>query len=1097
MKKILNQDGSAETPGQRRTERICLTVAWVTLILLFMPGLMYSQQGSTFSFNLTDVTIEGILRNIEEQSAYRFIYSQELVDVQRKVDLVTENQTLPSLLDELFNSTDIHYTIKDNQVVLTHMVDQPEEAKGASRLITGRILDVNGDPLPGVNVLEKGTFQGTISNMEGRFSLTLEKEDPVLQFSYIGYRTQEILPGDRTDIEISMQEKYEELDEIIVVGYGTRKKSDLTGSVASMNKDRLANLPSANILESMQGAVAGVTITKSNAKPGAEPDIYIRGINSITADNSPLVVVDGIPGTGLGNINQNDIESIEILKDASASAIYGARGANGVILVTTKRGKGKPTVSYNGYEGVQQISNKMNLMDGATHIKNKIRAYELGGFPSDTSDIYTIEEYNNILRGEETDWQDVYLRKGRIAEHQFSVSSGLENTNYYLSVSRTNHEHILQNYDYIRTGVRFNLDQKIGKWLNIGNSMNVAQTVQTGIAGNLKYATWMTPWNNPYDENGDLIMFPANNNFIGNPIAERNTVVNNTSYQIFNNLFGIVRLPVKGLSYRLNLGVDIRTAKNNKYQGRDTPLGFNADGIADISTNNVKNWVIENILNYENTFAGVHNVKFTGLYSAQEFYRETSSVNAYGFPTDQIVFNNISAAETFNAPASSATKSNYLSYMARLTYNYNLRYYVTGTVRKDGFSAFGDNKKFGTFPSLALSWRISEEAFMQNIEVLNLLKFRISYGKNGNQAVNAYSSIANVITGNPDEPENGGNSYAYIFGQDILYGYLLAKLGNEDLGWETTKSLNLGIDYGFFAGRLTGSVEYYNANTSDLLLDRGISWVNGFSEVRSNIGETHNHGVDITLNSFNIDRGPGRLQWRTTVNYSYNHNEIVELYGDQKDDVGNNWFINEPIDVIFDYVFDGIVQDEEDMSGTAQPDAEPGEIKVRDMNGNGVIDPDDRRIVGVRRPDMIFGLNSVLSYRGFELSLFIQGTHGITKQNSLLENGVGAGTNNLDIEWWTPETPSNRYPTLKQGKKTTYWSAFQYESADYIRLRDISLAYNFPVKMLRKIRIQRLRVYVSGRNLLTYTKWQGLDPETGSFNNPNTKSVVVGLNVSL
>lgn len=1067
----------------------------ILLGFLFLSIVSFSQE-KNFTLSYTNVPVETIIGEIENTSSYKFVYSKELVDVKRKVSINVKDKTIDSVLESIFGSTETDFKIQGNQIVISPKNVLNSKAQVRPQKITGKVTDATNFGLPGVNVMEKGTTNGTVTDGQGNYSLELISEATSLQFSYIGYLTEEMDIGNRSKIDLVLVEDLMEIDEVVVIGYGTRKKSDLTGSVISVSKDRLENLPSTNILESMQGAVAGVNISSGNSRPGTEPEIYIRGINSITANNGPLVVVDGVPGTGLSNINQNDIESMEILKDASAAAIYGARGSNGVILVTTKRGKGKPKISYNGYVGIKSITNKLDLMNGATHMQQKMRAYELGGYPSDTADVYTVEEYGNIRNGVETDWQEEYLRNAIVQEHQLSVSAGTDKTNYYLSTSYTDHEHILQNFNYKRLGLRFNIDQKIGDWLRIGNSLNLTQSKESGVSGNLKNATLMTPWNSPYDEDGELIMFPANNNFIGNPIAERNTVVDNNNYQIFNNLFALVNLPIEGLTYRINLGVDIRNVKDNQYQGRNTPLGFNANGIGEIGTMFKKNWLVENIVNYDHTFNEVHNVKFTGLYSSQEFNSETSYVSAYDFPVDDILYNNLSAANNYDAPASSAIKSNLLSQMVRLSYNYDQRYYITGTVRRDGYSAFGVNNKYGVFPSVALSWKISEEQFMQTIDFVSLLKLRLSYGENGNQAVSPYSSIANVVTGSSEEPENDG-SYAYIYGQDIYYGYILAKMANKDLSWETTRSFNAALDFGLFSGRVKGSFEYYNSNTSDLLLERGISWVNGYNNVMSNIGKTHNHGFEATINTYNIDNGQGNFQWNTNFNLTYNKNRIVDLYGDGKDDLGNEWFIDEPIDVIFDYVFDGIVQEDEDMSETAQPTAMPGEVKVKDLNENGIIDPEDRSIVGVTRPDYIFGLTNTFHYKGFDLNIFVQGVYGITKKNDILGNSGSAGNNNLDVEWWTPETPSDQYPTLRQGKVTSYWSAFQYESADYIRIRDISVGYNFPDHWLSKVKVDKLRMYVSGRNLFTFSNWKGLDPETGSYKNPNTKSITFGLNLTL
>ncbi|MCF8379848.1 MAG: TonB-dependent receptor [Bacteroidales bacterium] len=1059
-------------------------------VTLSLNSINIFSQDKSFTIDKNNVSVKTILDLIEKESDYKFVYSKNIVDTDRKVSLSVTEKNIDAVLTKLFSETDINFKISENQIVLSsNTILNPQSLPDQSVddfQIKGRVIDESGVPIPGANVIESGTNNGTITDPDGQYQIKVRSEESTLDFSFIGYLNQKIEVGNKKNINVSLEEDVMELDEVVVIGYGTSKKSDLTGSVVSVSKDRLENLPSVNVLESMQGAVAGVVISNPNARPGSDPQIYIRGLNSISASNTPLIVVDGIPDVGLGGINQNDIQSIEILKDASASAIYGARGSNGVILITTKRGSGKAKVDFNYYFGKQRITKKLNLMDGAGHLDMKLRAYELGSAPSDTSDIYSIEEYANLIAGVETDWQDVFLRDANIQEYQLGVSAGTENTNYYLSVSYGDHDFILQNFNYKRTGLRFNIDQKIGKWLKVGNSLNLTSTHESGVSGNLKYATILSPWMSPYDDKGNVIMYPANNNFIGNPIAEKNILVNDRRYQVFNNTFAVLQLPVEGLSYRINLGMDVRFSKDDMYQGRETPQGSVRNGVADLSSSYNRNWVVENILNYEKDFSEKHKIVFTGLYSMQEFNKESFSVNAENFPNDGVLYNDLLAATIFQSPQSSASRSSIMSYMARFSYGFEDKYLLTFTTRKDGFSGFGSGRKFGTFPSAAFAWRINNESFMSSANKLSDLKLRLSYGKNGNQAVSPYSSISNLTTGD-----------AYIFNDEIVYGYFLEKMENALLGWESTGSFNSAIDFGFLKQRLYGSIEYYSSNTSDLLLERAVSGITGFTSIFANIGKTHNEGLEFNLNSVNVQKGLNRFKWTTNLNFSFNKNEIVDLYGDKKDDVGNNWFIGEPVSVIYDYVFDGIVQEDEDMSGTAQPSALPGEIKVKDISPNDEIDPDDRRIIGTSIPDFLAGMTNTFSYKGFDFSVFVHGVHGITKINDLLENSSGPGNNQLDLDYWTPETPSNQYPTMRVGKSISYYSSFMYESADYIRIKDISLGYTIPENVATKLGLQRLRLYVNGRNLFTFTNWQGLDPETGSYKNPNIKSVIFGINVSL
>jgi len=983
-----------------------------------------------------------------------------------------------------------------------------------TKQITGVVKDQTGEAVIGANVSVKGTTNGTITNYDGEFSLNVP-EGATLQISYIGYLSQEIRIGNQTIINIVLQEDTQTLDEVVVVGYGVQKKSDVTGSVTSVSKDRLSKLPVTNVLQAVQGAAAGVTITQTSSIPGDAPDALVRGRNSINANSGPYVVVDGIPisksGGNLNDINPNDIESMEILKDASATAIYGTNGANGVILITTKRGtSGKPTIRYNGYLGIEDYTNKLDFCDG-DQILQRYKDYVTQNPGESLFGEYPVKnqyEVDNYLSGNEIDWIDAVSQTGVIQNHNVSIAGGAENVKYYVSADYMDQKGMVKGFNYKRYSVRTNIDMNVTDYLTVGTNTYVVSHNRDGGRANFLMAEAMSPYARMYDEDGSYTINPMySETLFTNPLMMTTT---NPERRQFNlNINGYAEMdfakiwnPLEGLKYKFNGGFAYVPKRTNEYEGKSANKN---NGWAKINNEETQSYTIENILSYTRDF-GMHHVDVTALYaSSRKKYQRTIS-EAEKFINDDLGWDNIGSAETHKV---SSYKDLYttISQMGRLNYSYDSRYLFTFTVRRDGSSVFGDNNKYGVFPSVALGWNVARESFMEKTSnLMNTLKLRLSYGKSGNEAIGVYQSRVKMESA---MLAMSGSSSAALWPNDLM--------GNNDLTWETTKTFNAGLDFGFWNNRLSGNIDMYFSTTNDLLLKRNLPKVSGYNTVYSNMGETANKGLEITLNSRNIVTKD--FTWNTTLVFSWNKNEIKDLYGDGQDDLGNRWFLGHPIGVIYDYEKVGIWQEDEIAVGLHtdwDPVAEAGDVKLADKNGDGKINDEDRTIQGQTTPKWIGGITNSFTYKDFSFSFFIQTVQGLKKNNSLINmagDEMGRRNTTTEIGYWTPENKSDEWRSLR---KTSNKHGYGFpQDASFTRLKDVTLSYNIPQHIISKAKLGAVQVYVSGRNLLTFTDWIGWDPEArqigrggsswdstrgetvyDSSNYPTTKSFVFGLNVT-
>ncbi|HKK62603.1 MAG TPA: TonB-dependent receptor [Bacteroidales bacterium] len=951
-----------------------------------------------------------------------------------------------------------------------------------TRTVSGIVQGEDSQPLTGVTVIEKGTQHGTVTDSEGKYSLSDVPADAVLQFSFIGMQMQEIPVNGQSTINATMQASDIGLDEVVVVGYGTQKKSDITGSVVSVGTEALEKSPRVSVEQMLQGVAAGLNITVdgTNAE-GSSNTMLIRGQNSITASNNPLIIMDGIPYAGnLSELNPKDIASIEVLKDASSTAIYGARGANGVILISTKMGKsGQLKVNYEGSYAFDQIVNVPDLMDGATFYETKVDR----GLPT------TAIEDEGYASGRSTDWVDISTQTGERQKHNLSFSGGNDMTKFYLSFSLDDNKGVAVGDEFKRYTFRLNLDQKLLPWITFNTNTQYGYYDRSGNDGDFGNAFQLNPLGIPYNEDGSIRMETWEDGvYQQNPLLPTLNIDSDITRRFISNNSLTFDFPfAKGLSYKLNTGYDYRSRLEQTYYGRNTFSGMSDNGRAVTENGYDEDWIIENILSYTRDF-GKHSVFLTGLYSAQSEWSEDHNVRAQGFPNDVMYYYQNSKASLVE-PSDSYRKQTHLSQMFRGNYVYDERYLATFTVRRDGYSAFGEDSKFGIFPSFALGWNLANEQFMENMDEIDMLKLRASYGVNGNEAVSSYSTL----------PTLSSRNYVNV-DDETLFGFYPNRLGDPTLGWESTTSYNAGLDFALFNNRLRGSVDSYWSTTTDLLLNKSISDVNGTGSITQNIGETSNNGIEFQMTSVNINRSG--FKWTTNFNISHYDTEIVHVGltdedGNYIDDINSRWFIGEPVNVNYDYVFDGIFQ--EDQADTPQGYAYAGEIRYLDVNGNGVISADDRRVIGRRIPDFVTSMNNTFTYKGWSLSIFLNAVSGITKRNELLGTSDNElRKNRYNVEFWTPENKSNEYPANRKSSYINKFGVDFYESADFIRLQDITLSYTVPREFINKYKLSNVRLFVNAKNLATWTSWIGLDPEFSDQTAvPQTASVLFGVNVGL
>jgi TonB-dependent starch-binding outer membrane protein SusC len=989
---------------------------------------------------------------------------------------------------------------------------QNGDSKGAEtrnvHTVSGQVKDEGGMELPGVNILVKGTTSGTTTDASGRYSINVDNGNETLVFSYIGFTNLEIAISGRTVIDVSLVPNIQSLAEVVVVAYGEVKKEDLTGSVSTIRVEEIKKVAATSLDQSLQGRAAGVQITQNSASPGGSTTIRIRGGNSIQGDNEPLYVIDGIPfkneaampgsnntGSGfnvLSTLNPSDIESMTVLKDASSTAIYGSRGANGVVIITTKRGKaGKSTINFETYYGVQQVRRKYPILNGMEYAAMVNDANTNEGKPA----IYTQAQIDSIGVG--TDWQDEIFGSAPIANYQLNISGGDEKTQYALSGNYFDQEGIVANTGFSRGSLRLNLDRALGERIKIGNSLTISRTLadqsrtdgELGAPGLVTMAALQYPPIIPV-RNADGTYFmtsPLLNFTADNPVALANDSKNrNTAFRGFGNFFADAKI-TEGLNFRVSFGIDGILLKNDNYLPRSVQSGLAQGGVATISNNQSITWLNENLLTYHKKIGTLHDINILVGYTQQANRSEFSRVASRNFVNDILGTGNIGLGSVALTPASEIGTWGLNSYLGRVNYGYNEKYLLTASLRADGSSRFGINNRYAFFPSMAIAWRLKEESFLKDVRTLSDLKLRATYGTTGNQdGIGNYPSLALLGTQN------------YVLGNSISTGIGPNQIANPNLTWETTGQADIGIDVELFEGRVMLTGDVYRKKTTDLLLSVTIPAISGYTSAIKNLGSVENKGLELSLATRILI---GEFRWSTDINFSMNRSTILDIGGAPQifagsvANIGQNLTsgvirVGEPLGTFYGYVTDGLYQSNEELSALVDPQAKkPGDRKYKDLNSDGLINDLDRTIIGHAQPKWIGGFTNSFSYHGFDLSIFLQGVYGNDILNAnRFELEYLNGTNNLDrdmLQRWTPENTNTDIPRASTTRPANRISTRQIEDGSYLRLKNVQLAYNFPKSLIEHLKLQSVRVYVTAQNYWTLTRYSGFDPEVNRFGQDN------------
>ena len=995
--------------------------------------------------------------------------------------------------------------------------------------VRGRVTSETAQPIAGVSVVVKGTTTGTTTNDDGQYQISAPP-NATLVFSSVGFPEKEIVIGSQTTLNVSLTTTTTDLQQVVVVGYGTQRREAVTGSVASIGGERLREVPTPNISQALQGRLAGVDITQTSTRPGATMQIRVRGTRSLSADNNPLIVLDGIPFIGsLADINPNDIKSLDVLKDASATAIYGARGANGVIIVTTnKGGRGrKPQINYNGYTGMQEVFAKYPMMNGPEFAALRAaRGQYVNG----------ADEKNDI----DTDWQDLFYKTGVVTDHNISLSGGTETGNYNFGGGYYLNQGVIPTQQYKRYSLRGSLEQQVGRLFRFGlttyNNHNESQGNQVGLYNALS----MSPIASPYNADGSLrrvIRMAQDDQFLFTKdvietLTDNDQWINETrGFASYNAIYGEVQAPfLKGLKYRVNLGLDYAQVNNGAYTGQGVGSVNPATvSSASVDNRNTYHWTLENILSFDRTIASKHTVNAVALYSAEQSKYNRSNMGAQNIPSDAFQFYNLGRADgqlTIDPALQDYQLWGLMSVMGRVQYAFDNRYMLSATLRSDASSRLAEGKKWHTYPAVSLGWNITNESFMQGVSAFNNLKLRAGYGITSNQAIAPYSTLGRLDT----RPYNfGPNTYAT--------GVYYSQSPNPDLGWEFSKTWNVGLDFGVLNNRLSGTIEYYITKTEDILLSLGLPPTSGVTSYTANIGATQNKGVELSLNA-NILNNVNGWSWDAGINFYTNNNELVSLASGQTRDEANWWFVGHNINAIYDYERIGLWTDAKDSAdnyqGVLEPGGRVGMIKVRytggyDASGKPLraIGSADRQIIDVD-PDFQGGFNTRVGYKGFDLGvvgfyrkggILVSTIHGPNGYLNLLTGR----RNNIDVDYWTPTNTGAKYPNPAgpiSGDNPKYASTLSYFDGSFMKIRTITLGHDFSQSLLRNSAV-KLRMYVTAQNPFVlfspFHKESGLDPETNSignenvassgfaipnrvltvgFNTPSTRNYIVGLNLT-
>ena len=1060
---------------------------------LLLSFIITSAQG--VSLNFSQKNLKTVLEEISQQTGYSLAYSKEVVNLNDAVSIQVSDARLSDVLNELLLSRNLNYEVKDNKIYILHeapAVTKKSDVTQQNVTISGIVTDQNDEPIIGANITIPRTSIGTITDVDGRYTLSVPKGS-MLTFTYIGYDNQNIRITNQKTVNVSMTEDTEVLEELVVIGYGTIKKSDLTGSVSQVSSDVIRRQSvTKDPLQILQGKVPGLDITTGN-KPGDVSTPIIRGYNSLNASNAPLIVLDGAPFAGrLSDINSSEIETIDILKDASSTAIYGSRGANGVIIITTKRAKmgSRTEFTYDGYFGISKSFKSLDMMDGTTWAD-----FRRAANPTQMdSELFSQVELDILEQKNFTDWQKVMFdRTGFETDHNFSLSSSRNNMSNVIVLGYNKNQSIVKNMSYERFSARINGDIKVTDNIMIGYSTMASHSKRDNGDDYVFYAaSILNPITQVYDDNGEILFYPST---ISESFQQTSPLfdidsknLENQSFRdrVFFNVFGEWEM-ISGLKFKSSLTADWQFLQDGNYYSPNTHARLQGTNSSSFNKITEKSINFTNILNYnkeinENAFniSLVHDMQ---QYKMDRVGLSGEDVAYYG------KWYNVSEAPEIFTRNSSFNEWALLSFMGRINYTLKDRYLFTLTGRSDGSSRLAKNNKWDFFPSAAFAWRISSESFMEPLTVISNMKLRLSWGNTGNTAINPYAT------------QGALGRFPYVFGasEEAAIGYLPKELANVNLGWESTEEYNLGLDFGFLKNRINGTLDFYRRDTHDLLMKRSLPISSGYDNTWQNIGETRNQGIEIALNTVVIDTK--EWKWDLNVSFAYNKNEIRKLYSGKEDDPGNKWFIGKPLYVDWLYDFDGIWQlgEEEEAAIYGR---KPGDAKVEDKNDSKNYDQEDL-VIHNRIPKWTGGISSSLSYKNFDLNVYAYTRQNYGEVIGVLATQAGASRHNhINVDFWTPENPSTTFPKPigSNAQPLLEQSNYAFRDLSFIRLKNINLGYNFKAKSLQKIKAEQIRLYIAVDNPYVWTmnKFEGLDPEnmkSYSDHRPLT-SFILGVNVN-
>lgn len=1071
--------------------------------------------GRKISLKGSRLKLKSVLTLISKTADVNFTYNSRAIGAERKVDINFHDERLQEVLDRLLKPLSINYFMVDGQILLRPAnVPAPQDKTGIKedvpvkvekRSISGKVVNEKGEALPGVSILLKGTTRGTSTNEAGTYTLEVPESEGILIFSSIGYIPQEVPLASNTVVNVTLQSETKALKEVVVVGYGSMEKSDITGSMASVKATALSKVPFPRADQALQGLAPGVVVSNFGSQPGGQVNIRIRGGNSINGNNDPLIVVDGILGVDFNSVNPNDIESMDILKDASATAIYGSRGSNGVIIITTKRGKsGRTQISYSNFFTFSEVSKKMDLLNAREHYQI---LKDVGTYGS------VLANYAPNATG--TDWQKEVFRTAPTMEHQLALSGGAEKTQFRISANYYDQDGIIKNTGFKRGTLRFNLDHSVSERLKIGFNFNALRSVQDNTiinagagsdgGGVTQAALRFSPLVPVYDANGNYSKPLLIGSQLNNPMAIVNDRIDKL---ITNNLQSLLYADwkiIKDLSLRSSIAYTLNQG-TRKYWASSNLLEAAGTGAGRIASTENTFWLSENILTYDKGF-NRHKINVVAGFTAQGSNSFFSAASGRGFSTESLIYNNLSISQINQMRVeSNAVSSSIASFLGRINYSFDNKYLFTISGRADGSSKFSKNHKWGFFPSVAAGWRISEEEFLRTGDRISNLKLRASYGATGSEAISSYQSLATM------------NITTYSLGTNELVGLNLGSVANPNLKWETTYQANVGIDMGLFQNRLSLVVDYFDKSTRDLLYAKNVPLYSGYSTQIQNVGTMRNHGWEFSATSVNTTRG---LKWNTTANFSVMKNKIVDLGSDYEYTVNASggtiadfsttgiMRVGQPAGLFYGYIFDGIYQNKSQVDALSTPGAKPGSVKFKDLDNDGMITTKDRTIIGNPQPKYIFGLSNDFSYKNFSVSTLIQGTIGnkVFNINRYLLEWPGRDDNTLrsTLGYWRGEGTSNTMQAL--GESPGAMSTRFIEDGSYLRLKNVMLAYDFPSGWSQKLGISNCKIYMSAQNLLTITNYSGFDPEVNSRTGnwtlgidygayPPVKAYTLGLNLN-